>query len=114
MTLLVVGLTGALGACTRYAIDRAATRVSPDFPLGTLLINVSGAFVLGLIAGSTLGSFSRNAVAVGFLGAYTTFSTYAFEVFDLSRRDSKSGVAYAVGTVALVTAAAWLGLVITS
>src|SRR5688500_1374309 len=83
---VVVALAGAAGALARYAIGLA---VGPQsFPWATLGINVSGSFALGV--GLTVAASHGwspelvAAVAVGFLGAYTTFSTFAFESFDLA------------------------------
>lgn len=82
---LLIGGAGFLGAVTRYSIAKLSTQLfGPAFPVGTLVINVTGSFVLGWIlsvAGDRLmpSETMRLAVAVGFLGAYTTFSTFAFE-----------------------------------
>lgn len=81
-----VGLGGFLGANARYFLARwAAGRFGIHFPWGTFLINVSGSFLLGVIATLVnlklvpFGDHLRLTLAVGFLGAYTTFSTYEFE-----------------------------------
>lgn len=82
---LVVGLGGFLGATARYAVGLIVARFwSLDFPLATFLINVSGCFILGLF--STLAAermpidpLWRLLVATGFVGAYTTFSTFEYE-----------------------------------
>ena len=89
MKVFLVGVAGAAGALTRYAI---ATAVGVRaFPWATLAINLTGSFVLGLLltAGIQRG-WPENAViplAVGFLGAYTTFSTFSYETFTLGRAD---------------------------
>lgn len=82
-------LAAAVGAVARYLIDRAVTaRRGDGFPWGTTLINVSGSFVLGLITG--LGLYhafpgdARLVLGTGFCGAYTTFSTFAFETVRLA------------------------------
>ena len=87
MRYVWVGVAGALGAVTRYAINRAVgeTRI----PWATFLINVTGSFALALLL--TIVTHRRvsadvaTALSVGFLGAYTTFSTLAWEAFDLGR-----------------------------
>ncbi len=83
---LFVGIGGFFGAVTRYLIARAAAAwLGIGFPYGTLFINLSGAFFLGLIATLVSERFFRAGdqvrlvFAIGFLGAYTTFSTYEFE-----------------------------------
>lgn len=86
---LIIGLGGGLGACARYALGSWATqKYGPGFPIGTLLINVSGSFVLGLFLALTAERFLiddrwRLFFAIGFLGAYTTFSTYTYESVQL-------------------------------
>ena len=84
---LWVSIGAVVGACARYLVSRYAAKIlSPDFPYGTLLINVSGSFVLGLFLVWTTERVLvdprwRLLVAVGFCGSYTTFSSYAFESF---------------------------------
>lgn len=86
---LAVGLAGFLGAIARYLLGLLLQ--TGAFPTATLLINVSGAFVLGYfmaVIGESLPLTSplRLAVAVGFLGAFTTFSTMALEFDQLARQ----------------------------
>jgi fluoride exporter len=86
---LWVALGGILGAGSRYALSRYVAKIlSPDFPYGTLLINITGSFILGLfMIWTTERVFVdpkwRLIVAIGFCGSYTTFSSYAFESFAL-------------------------------
>ena len=92
--MLVVAVAGAAGAATRYGIGRA---FGPrTFPWATLVINVTGSFLLGVVLGVAVArEWSPTWVAAlgtGFLGAYTTFSTFSFETFDLARHD-RIGVA---------------------
>lgn len=82
---LAVGVAGFAGAVSRYLVGMLFDRlVGRAFPVGTLVINVSGSFLLGWFL-ATVGhrmpvpETVRLAVAVGFLGAYTTFSTFAYE-----------------------------------
>ncbi len=112
MTLLVVAIAGAFGAPARYLLERGITaRLGRGFPWGTFVVNVSGSLLLGMVAGSTLHGLPRAAVATGFLGAYTTFSGYAFEVVD--REVPRARVTYAWVSIVASTAAAWLGLLVT-
>ena len=82
---LIIGLGGFLGANLRYLVGGwAAEKWGASFPFGTLLINVSGSFVLGLFLAAVTGRLSidphwRLFFAIGFLGAYTTFSSYTYE-----------------------------------
>lgn len=112
MTWLLVAVAGAAGALTRYGI---AIAVGPrPFPIATLGINVTGSFLLGLVL--TLGAAGRlspqttTALAIGFLGAYTTYSTFSWELFSLGRSDKLlTATAYLAASVALGVFAAILG-----
>jgi len=101
---LVVALGGALGAVARYAVALAvATFWRRDFPLATLLINVSGSFILGVFATfaaerAAIDPLLRLLVATGFVGAYTTFSTFEYE----TQRLAETG-AIAWGLLNIVT-----------
>jgi len=88
MTIVLVAVGGALGAAARYLLDRAiATRQTSPFPLGTLVVNVTGSITLGALLGWAAGEHVSSAVVAwagtGFLGAYTTFSTFTFETVRL-------------------------------
>ncbi|MBV9073831.1 MAG: fluoride efflux transporter CrcB [Acidobacteria bacterium] len=82
---LWVSLGAVLGANLRYFVSRLAAKLmSPDFPYGTLIINITGSFILGLfLIWTSERVFAdpkwRWLVAIGFCGSYTTFSSYAFE-----------------------------------
>jgi CrcB protein len=86
---LIVGLGGFLGACARYWVSGwAAQKWGASFPFGTLVINLTGSFVLGLFLAATTQRLLidprwRLFLAIGFLGAYTTFSTYTYESVQL-------------------------------
>ena len=79
MPWLLVAAGGALGAVSRYAIDRAVEAAIGPTVLGIFLINVTGSFLLGVFVAASAGedwpSSTRLLIAVGFLGSYTTFST---------------------------------------
>ncbi len=82
---LVVGAGGFLGAMARYGVSFLVAKYwAQEFPLGTFLINITGSFILGLFSTLTLERLSldpawRLLVATGFVGAYTTFSTFEYE-----------------------------------
>lgn len=109
---MLVALGGAVGAVTRYGVTLAVG--DRGFPLATLLVNVSGSLALGIVmAWSARGPWSPDltrAVAVGFLGAFTTFSTFSWEAFSLGRADRLSAAAVYTGlSVVLGIAAAGSG-----
>ncbi len=120
MIPLLVALAGGLGAVTRFVVDAAVTRRtrSVRLPVGTIVVNVTGSLLLGLVVGwwsSRTGDPTLRAIlGTGFLGGYTTFSTASVEAARLVRAERPwSVLLHAGGTlVAGVLAAAlgfWLG-----
>ncbi|HUJ01014.1 MAG TPA: fluoride efflux transporter CrcB [Usitatibacter sp.] len=86
--MLWISLGAAAGANLRYGVSRWAASFSASLPYGTLIVNVTGSLVLGFFLVWTservlADPFLRPLVAVGFCGAYTTFSSYSFETFRL-------------------------------
>jgi fluoride exporter len=86
MELIIIGIGGVVGALTRFGIGRIVGIYFPStFPLATFLINITGSFLLGFstahIAGLPTGQviFERYVFQIGFLGAFTTHSTFAYE-----------------------------------
>ncbi len=119
MTLVLIALGGGAGAGARFIVDGALTRRNPfPLPLGTLVINVAGSLLLGLLVGwQTLGSGRDTAhtlasvAGTGFCGGFTTFSTAHVESFRLWFTEGWSrGVGYAVLTLVGSVAGAALGL----
>ena len=75
-----IGLLGGAGAVARFAIHRGITRADDrDFPLGTFVVNIVGAFVLGVLFGAGVSHDLTLLVGLGLLGGFTTFSTWMFE-----------------------------------
>lgn len=83
---IFVGLGGALGSMLRYLLS-SSIKTQNNFPLGTFIINVVGSFLIGLIAfyaeKNNLDSRLVLFLKVGFCGGFTTFSTFAFEIFKM-------------------------------
>lgn len=91
MTFLVTVLAGALGAVGRYLLSGAVQQRSrSDFPVGTLIVNLAGAFLLGLVAGADNLQSTATLAAAGFLGGFTTFSTWMIETIRLGIRPIRS------------------------
>lgn len=126
-TLLVVALGGSLGAVARYVLSaEVQARAGTGFPVGTLVVNLCGAFILGLLlprlepAAAVPAMVSVGAtpatlfLVTGVLGSFTTFSTFAFEIHALHRGGRPAAAAaYAavsvLGGVLLVLAGSTLG-----
>lgn len=114
-TALAIAAAGALGALARWGADWALGRHEGAFPLDTALVNLSGSFLLG-VAVAMLPEhpgWLRPAVAVGFFGAFTTFSTFSLEAWRLFEEGAAAtSAAYLSVSVAGGLAAAWLGLLV--
>jgi fluoride exporter len=113
---MAVGLGGAVGAPARYGIAQLVDITPGTFPWGTFWINVSGSFALGLllvVLSRRLqpGGYLRPLLATGFLGAYTTYSTFAVEV-DLLVKNGHwpIALAYAVTSFTVGWLAVWAGM----
>jgi CrcB protein len=75
-----VAVLGGLGAVARYRVGAAvAARVGGDFPLGTLVVNLPGTLALGVLVGAAAATRAELLLGIGFLGGYTTFSTWMVE-----------------------------------
>jgi CrcB protein len=84
MTLLLATLAGAVGAVCRYLLSGwVQQQTRSDFPLGTLAVNLAGAFLLGLLAGADALRSAATLAGAGFLGGFTTFSTWMIETIRL-------------------------------
>jgi fluoride exporter len=108
--LVAVGLLGGAGSVARLWLDGAVSASAGAFPLGTMVVNVSGSFVLGLLAGLGVGSDADRLVGMGLIGGFTTFSTWMFESHRLAedRQGRLSAINLAV-SLAVGLLAAWAG-----
>ena len=103
-----VALAGGAGALARFALDALVSeRLGSGFPWGTLAVNVSGAFLLGLVAGATLHGDALAVAGTGALGSYTTFSTWMLE----TQRLGEDGQPWLLALNLAVSVAAGLGAV---
>jgi CrcB protein len=117
VTLILVGAGGFFGAIARYLVDGWVSRLTGGgLPWGTFVVNVSGSFLLGFLFALTidrgvLPSEVRAPVLIGFIGAYTTFSTWMLESWRLVETgDVPAAVGNLVGSVGLGLVAVVLGL----
>lgn len=106
-----VAVLGGCGALGRFGLTLlVADRLHPHFPLGTLAVNLSGAFLLGILAGTSLGGDGRLALGAGAIGAYTTFSTWMLETQRVGEMGKQRlAVANVLLSVVLGLAAVYLG-----
>ncbi len=115
--IVLIAIAGAAGAVSRYKVQGWVTdAVGHPTLWATFLVNVSGAFVLGLLIAIgegrwNLSPLTRTTLAVGFLGAYTTFSTLMFESVDrMEVGDYEAAAANIIGSVAVGLVATYAGL----
>ncbi|MEV6717212.1 fluoride efflux transporter CrcB [Lentzea sp. NPDC051208] len=108
MTVLAVFLGAALGAPTRYLLDRfVQSRHSTDFPWGTLTVNVVGCLLIGFLVGTSWTPL----LGVGFCGGLTTYSTFSYETVKLLEAEKyRSALLNVVVSVTLGVGAAAVGL----
>lgn len=115
---MLVALAGGAGAAVRFAVDgRLRGRRTPGSPVPTLVVNVSGSALMGLLTGAllfhSLPPTLYLVAGVGFCGGYTTFSTAMVETVRLAHGGSRrSAAGHAVGSVLLTLAAAALGVAV--
>ncbi|PFG33833.1 fluoride efflux transporter CrcB [Sanguibacter antarcticus] len=118
MTIVLVAVMGGVGAATRFVVDGLVrSRTRGAFPLATVLINVSGSLLLGILTGAALfgglGPTVLLACGTGFCGGYTTFSTAMVDTVRLVQAgETRRAVLNVLGTAVLAVAAAALGILI--
>jgi CrcB protein len=112
-TFVAVLAAGAAGGVARAWASWAVARLVPRVGAGTLAVNLAGAFLAGVVAGGGAGTELATVAAVGFLGAFTTFSTWMVELHGRWRAGARGGVlieaaATLAAGVALAALGAWL------
>ncbi len=117
MEYLYVGIGGVFGAITRYGLSKwVGQRWKGDFPLATFCINITGSFILGLliVVFSTAGpsvTYLKDLTTAGFLGAFTTYSTFTYEIVNLIENGEKgTAVKYFLASIIVGLTAAFLGM----
>lgn len=119
ISLLLVMMGGALGAGARYLVGKALLGwLGPDYPWGTLAVNVLGGLAMGVLAGMlgrmTAGDQARLFLAVGVLGGFTTFSAFSLELVTMLERGAMmTAMGYALASVAGAVVALFAGLAMT-
>lgn len=103
MEYIVVGVGGMLGSITRYVLGKwISEKLNTIIPMGTFLINVTGAFLLGIVSSIYTTGNLYLLLAEGYLGAFTTFSTFIYEGFNLFQESERNNaVIYIFGTLFL-------------
>jgi CrcB protein len=119
-TVIAVGVAGSFGAVARYGLEGFITsRDGGSFPWGTLVVNVTGSLAIGFLFALSIEGrvivvpWLRTAITVGFVGAYTTFSTLMLETFRLLEDGSFAlAGANALGSLAIGLVAVYVGVVL--
>lgn len=103
MEVILVGIGGAFGSLARYQLGKMIMKKSKSaFPWGTFFINITGAFLLGVVCSLNVRDQVYCLLGDGFLGAYTTFSTFMYEGFTMFKENHKlDAVVYIVISVVL-------------
>ncbi|UWG98135.1 fluoride efflux transporter CrcB [Dehalobacter sp. DCM] len=117
---LVIGLGGAFGAVARYAMSSwISQKFLYAFPWGTFAVNMLGCFIIGIVyvlgvENLILSSNTRLFLSVGFIGAFTTFSTFSLETLNIIKSgDVKTALFNSIGSLVVGLLAVWLGMVLT-
>lgn len=113
INILMVGIGGFFGAISRFTISRAFKYASVYIPVGTLIVNLLGAFLLGIITGVKLSGTAALLLGTGFMGALTTFSTLKLEIIQIRlKKMKKSFYIYIILTYGFGLLLAYLGFLV--
>jgi CrcB protein len=113
MNILLIGLGGSLGAISRYLLNEIVIKYIPtSFPTGILVVNIIGCLVIGLLLGNSM--MSKDHVyyffAVGFLGSFTTMSTFSYQTIELFNTNILIACSYIILTLTLTILATYIGI----
>ena len=111
--MITVILGGFFGAICRFLISKVLCSINKGFPFPTLIINSIGSFLLGIVLASEMSQTMYQLIGIGFLGAFTTFSTFSYETLQLMKK-GQFGLAtyYCVGSIILGAGAFFLAMLI--
>jgi len=115
--LMYVAIGSAVGGASRFALSTFLQQRAGTFPVGTLVVNITGSLALGFLLRYSLGSTSVSAetralLTTGFCGGYTTFSTFSYETIKLIEDgDYRRAAVYVVASVVLSLVATFLGII---
>lgn len=108
-----IGIGGFFGAISRYWISQQLGKLNVKLPIATFIVNIIGSFLLGWIIGSHLSEKITVLIGTGFMGAFTTFSTFKLDVIKLlDKKEQKLAFLYIGMTYLLGIFSAWIGLLI--
>ncbi len=110
-SMMLVALGGACGCMARFAAINLVSRWNPSqFPLGTMLVNIVGSLLIGVLLAKYGSEHSVRAFFVtGLLGGFTTFSAFSWDALQLLQRQPGAAAVYILGSVVLSIAATWIG-----
>lgn len=114
INILLVGIGGFFGAISRYSISKKLNSKSTlELPIGTLAVNILGAFLLGIITGATSNTMIVLLLGTGFMGAFTTFSTLKLEMVQMHLNHyKKTFILYTIVTYGMGIILAYAGYIV--
>ncbi|MEY8767456.1 fluoride efflux transporter CrcB [Francisella philomiragia] len=119
LLLILVGIGGGLGAMSRFALTQATASVSKQIPIGILLCNIIGSLIIGMMAAfliqtklfnEDISTYVRSLFVTGFLGGFTTFSSFSLDILNLLQRgEALLAISYILVSVIVSLIAVILG-----
>ena len=113
MNILLIGLGRFLGAIFRFVLNEMLIKYIPtNFPIGILIVNILGCFIIGLVLGSSM--ISKDHLyyffAVGFIGSFTTMSAFSYQAIELFNTNILIACSYIILTLMLTILATYVGI----